>query len=223
MPIETKPNALSESLNAGNPNTVADALRALKFGNLLLQSKTMLVRVVPVVLAGYDPALKIVKLPEMAKAAKVLSARGYTASAGANLTLQAGDVPATGEVAITGSGDIAVLGADAHVAIDVLYEPAVYDLAELTLPVVSNVLTIPSAYVGLLLIEATAIAATSTGAKIVDDQSDTAPAAGKARLASKSATVLFAAADAVTSARVKLGVARKADVQTVLTVGSAIS
>lgn len=144
--------------------------------------------------------------------------------------------------AVTPAGNIATLGSDAWTDLDIVYEMADQDVVELTLPVVpgTGILTIPAAYAGVagsgvnttlvkdtvnnvagakgvnMLMEVEVLAGGATGKCIVLVPGGTNPASGYANLDVTKSMVYFHAADAVTQARVKLGVFRTIDLNALL-------
>ncbi len=226
MAITSNPTSLKEEFNKANPNTVPSALQTLKAGSLLTALPTTL-RKKAAVTSPYAPAATlVVALPEDAKANRIFSAYARAgAGTPAALTIVAnGAVPVAGQASVAGDGDVLTAAADAWTSIDVVYLPEKYDVQEYTLPVVANVLTLPAqatAPGAVLLVEAEALTGGAVGKKIVNIPG-TAPAAGNAALSAALTTVAFNAADAVTSARVKIGVGSSVDVQALLEAQSTI-
>jgi hypothetical protein len=222
MTINEKATSLKNQINLGDPNLLGDQVRALAVGDMLRALPTTLRRKVPAADAGSLATLLAVVLPDDAKAHSIFRAYARAATAGqGELTVVApGTTPATGQIAVAPNGDIVTLAADAITDLDVVYLPEKCDPVELTLPVASNVLTIPSTYTSkgvVLLLEAVALAGTATGKKIILVPGAGAPAAGQARLNLAKSTVTFAGADAVTSATVKFAVVSAIDVDALLT------
>lgn len=211
------------SFDRANPNDIADQLRSISFGSVLQGQLTQAVRKKDLSVAqSYNLAtLGILTLPDNGKASIIhrAYARAGTATLG-ELSPQAfGTTPTTGQIAVTPTGDIACLLTDAFTSVDIIFTPergdtnAVDKNGEVTssngnfFPVVSNVLTLPSAITSrgvILLTEAEAVSGTSTGKKIVLVPGAGAPSAGQCRLNLAKSTITFATADAVTRARVKL-------------------
>lgn len=211
-----------DSLNAANPNNLADLLREFKLGDLL--------RALPVQLTKQDPAagsaangnlttVDVIHLPDDAKAAVVLRASARAGSVTGELTPVAyGTSPATTQIAVTPNGDIATnQGTDAISDLDLLYVPAKGDVYEFEGNLATGVLTIPPEIVArgvLMLLEAEITAGAAPGDKIilVPVAGAGLPAAGRAQLTSNKSTVSFNnASDAGTAARVKLLVAPAVD------------
>lgn len=220
MAISKNLNSLKEFLNnLVKPGNVADALRAIDLGSVLMSRPTTLRRKAPAADPSALASVVVVKLPEDAKAASVVRATGIAGTVTGEFSPVAfGTTPATTQVAVTPSGDIAFLGTDAPTSVDLVYVPEDGDVAEFVLPVVSNVLTLPASVSAgtVLLQEAEALVGTSTGRKVVLAPGAAAPAAGQARLNVAKTTVTFASADAVTSARVKVTAKNAVDVQAAL-------
>lgn len=217
--IEAVATSLKAALNKSDPNAHADILRILKFGNILAALPTQLHGKVPAAAAGLQLAtLAVFKLPEEAKAGVLHRVYAYTAGTGAELTIVGyGVTPATGQAAIAPNGDIVTLAADAYTKLDIFYTPDKSDIVELSAAVATNALAIPAAYAGRVkhLVEATATVGGATGVKIALVPG-AAPAAGQSRLDVLKANVLFAGADAVTYATVKLALAPAVDAQATL-------
>lgn len=213
-------------LNRANPNTLADQAQSLKLGNLLLgqlvQSKRKLN---PSVLGvgSYNLAtLHALQQPDWARASSIVRATVRAGGVTGELTPVAyGATPATTQIAVGPNGEIVVLAADAITDMDVTYIPERGDVLNAVFPAVAHVITLPTGAAWfargvVLLLEVEALVGTATGKKIVLVPGAGAPAAGQARLNVAKSTITFAAADAVTRARVKLLVGQAADLQTVL-------
>lgn len=228
MAITILDQSFKNKLNAANPDVIADAMRIMKFGDFVRSQKTFLHKKVPVA-SGYQLAtLQAFLLADDGKALTVTRAyaRAGTATAGELAVVAYGTTPATGQIAVAPNGDIVVLAADAWTSVDVFYQPDAYDVAEVTLPVTTNVLTLTAALAAVgckALLEAEAVAAGSTGKKIILVPGAGAPAAGQARLNLAKTTVTFAGADAVTSARVKLAMVPGTDLDALLTAISQVA
>lgn len=216
-----------EAANRVNPNTISDLLRSLSLGNLLLGQLVQCRREVNPDAGGNEgynlATVDAVKLPDHAKAATILRATVKAAGVAAGeFTPQAfGATPATLQCAVAPNGDIVFLATDAVTRVDLIYVPERGEVVETVLPVVANVLTLPTtgafARGVVLLEEVEAIAGTAVGRKVVLVPGAGAPNAGQARLNLAKTTVTFAVADAVTRARVKVLVGTAADLQSVLT------
>lgn len=195
-----------------NPNTIADAFRLMALGSFLQGQVPQVRRNVDMDAAGTNPnnlaTLDALTLPASGKASSIQRATVRAGGVTGELTPVAfGVTPATGEIAVGPNGDIVTLGTDAITDVDVNYLPERGDVVDSVFPVVSNVLTLPTALVArgvVLLADVNALEGTATGRKIVLVPGAAAPAAGQARLNLAKATVTFAAADAVTRAQVVL-------------------
>ena len=196
-----------DSLNAANPNNLADLLREFDLGDFLRAMPTQLHAQAPAADASNLSTVRVVKLPDDAKACTVLRATGKAGSVTGEFAPQAfGTTPATTQVAVTPCGDIAFIGTDAPTNVDLAYVPERGEVMEFTLDVASHVLTIPSPYASRvkLLLEAEATTGTTLGKKVILIPGSSAPSATQARLNVAKTTVTFATADAVTKARVKV-------------------
>lgn len=211
-----------EQLNKSNTNNIADLLRQVGIGDVL--------RALPVckrkptltagALANYNGStLSVLVLPPDAKAAFIERATVRAGTASGEFTTQAfGATPITTQCAVTPCGDIAFLGTDAPTDLDVVYTPEKGEVVDFaSLPVTSNVLTIPASLTArgvVLLMEVEALTAGTTGRKQILTPGAGAPSATQARLNVAKSTITFASADAVTTARVKILVASKLDMDT---------
>lgn len=227
MSLNTRPDSLVAFLNAANPNTLPDKFRQMEIGNIIralptyLRRKNMTLATNPYVLN----TLQSLILPDDAKAASIVraTARAGTAGVGELTVVAFGTTPTTGQIAVAPNGDIVTLATDALTDVDILYIPEKHDIQELTLPVASNVLTIPTTYTALgaiLLCEAEVTVGTATGKKVVLVPGASAPSAGQARLNLAKSTVTFATADAATQARVKLAIVSSPDLDAILEASS---
>lgn len=235
------------SLDRANPNDAFDILRSVALGSVLLGQIPQDYRKANLAVA--DPyslaTLGILKLPDNAKAAYIISA--YARAGGVALgpltivgTPGVPVTPATTQIGVTPNGDIACLLSDAYTSVDILYVPERADSNALdkngeianpatpgnVFPVITNVLTLPAALVArgvVLLIEAEALAGTVTGKKIVLVPGSGAPATGQARLNLAKGTITFATADAVTRARVKLALCAIQDLAVALTASASVT
>lgn len=209
---------MKDLLNQASPQNIADALRALEFGDMVRALPTFLRKKAAAAGAASNYNLATVAvyaLPADCKAASIQRCTVRAGGATGEFTPQAyGTTPATTQCAVSPCGDIAFLLADLPTDFDVVFTPEKGDVVELTLDCTANVATIPSAYTAkgvILLAEAEATAGTSTGKKIVLVPGAAAPAAGQARLNAAKSTVTFAVADAVTKCRIKIVFASSVD------------
>lgn len=228
-------NVLEQSLknkaDAANPNVLADICRIVKFGSVL-RAVTTFLRKRNADAAGVSPydlaTLDVLQLPDDAKGCTILraSAKAGTGALGELTVVAFGTTPAAGQIAVTPAGNIALLALDAYTDLDVVYQPDKYDVFEVELTVTANVLMLPALMTtpgAILMMEAEATAATSTGKKIILAPGAGAPAAGQARLNLAKTTVTFAVADAVTKARVKIAMSAATDVDALLTNNSSVA
>lgn len=216
-----------DQLNSAPPSILADIFRDLGIADLLLgQCNQQLRKQNPGTAGANSPydlsTLSVIVLPDNAKASRMLRCTVRAGGTTGEYTEKAGygTTPTTTTVGVTPCGNLAFLGTDLVTDADLTYIAERLDVVELYLPVVSGtgVLTIPSALVTqgvVLLMEAEALAGTSTGKKIVLVPAASA-AAGRAVLSVAKDTVIFNTTDAVTRARVKLGVAPSKALQTKL-------
>ncbi len=232
MAISTVATALKAQLDGASPGVLADMLRALKIGSMLRAMPTPRRQAAPSAAGAYPyvaAAAGCLAMPDDAKAHALFRAyaRSGTGTVGA-LTVDAPDAyaananPAAGHCVVGPTGDILFNGTDAWTSVDLMYLPEKYDTFELTLPVASNTLTLPTALPkALLAMEIEALAGTSVGKKIVDPPG-TAVAAGHAALNAAKLAVVFQATDAVTSARVKFAATAAVDVDALLETASVL-
>lgn len=200
-----------DALNRANPNTLPDHLRKARIGDVLGSCVAQTLRDINMDAAGvsaYNLAtLDTLVLPDHAKASVILRAFAKAGTVTGALTPVAhGVTPATTQIAVAPNGNIVTLAADAVTDLDLVYIPEGQGVVfESFFPVVSHVLTLPSALAGRVAVleEAEAVAGTGTGKKILLARGGS-PAAGQAALNLVGSTVTFATADAVTRARVKM-------------------
>ncbi len=200
------------SLDITNPNTLADHLRVIALGSLLAGQMPQVRRNVNPDALGVSPyslaTLDAVVLPAHAKASVILRAtvRAGVGGTGEYTCDPFGTTPGGADVAVSPSGDIVFLGTDVVTDVDLVYIPERGDVVEAVFPVAADVLTLPASLVTrgvVLLAEVEALEGGAVGNKIVLIPG-AGPAAGQAALGIAKGTVAFAAADAVTRARVKL-------------------
>jgi hypothetical protein len=251
MSININSLALAKALNDTQPAQLSDMLRTIGLGSFLRRASATLRRQNPNlqaagVASAYDLAtLQTLVLPDDAKAKSISRAfgrvNGNSITLGELTVAGVAATPTTGQIGVSPAGNIVFLGTDLWSDVDVDYTPADQDVVELTLPVVSSVLTIPSQYAGTagsgspatgvanvsnnvagavgvnMLMEVESLVGTVTGKFIVVAPSASAPGTTKeACLSGTKGTVLFKSSDAVTSARVKLGVFRAIDMNALL-------
>jgi len=205
---------IQQALNRADPNVIADQFRSLKIGDVLRALPTTIRRRTSAASASIAATLFAVSgQAEEARGASVVTAYARVgAGPGAALAFP----PGAGQIAVAPNGDVVVLAADAWTDLDVTYLVEKGDVVEVVANVVAatGVLTLPTNITNpgaVTLIQAEAIAATSTGVKEILAPG-AASAAGEARLNLAKSTVVFAIADAVTSARVRLLINSSVDV-----------
>lgn len=240
MTISTNPNSLKAALNRAQLQSIATIFEFIAIGDQLRALNTTLRAKAPLgagAAAQYPYTIQAGAgtwaLPDDAKAVVGISAyaRAGTGTLGV-LTYDGVEAtaPAAGHWAISPSGDVVFNSTDAWTSVDVVYTPQKQDVVELvgigvtsgtgvcTLPTTQNGVSPPN-YVSML--EAEALAGTTTGKKVVGLPVAAAPSTGLAALNTNKLSVFFATADAVTSARLKLGVASKIDIDALLEATSA--
>lgn len=188
------PRTLKTILNESNPSKLGAAGQCAKMGTLLALSP----RYVDSAVASH-----VLTLPEAARAIHILHCYATAGTVTGQMTPIDNDgAPATTEVAVTPTGNIIFQATDAVTAAEVLYlmcEGAIY---EETVVVATNVGTLLGSRSGRLLLEATALVGTTTGAETIVARGTT-PATTQAALNDAGTGVVFAAADAVTRATIK--------------------
>lgn len=216
---------IKESINRADPNTLADALRKLGFGSLLRALPTYL-RQQTVEASTYASATALVPVDQAtdAPAVSILSAYARAGSGTPGALVNDGmtsTAPAAGHIAVSPNGQIVTAAADAWTDLDVVYVADKGDVVEYTGDVVpgTGVMALPASLTGrgvITLLESEALTGTVTGQKIVLEPAAAAVATTKSALKTDKASVWFAIADAVTTARVKLLVVSSIDVNAVL-------
>lgn len=182
-------------LNEANPNKVADALRSLPAGSALaLLPRTVRGAVVSDLLV----------LPDDAKAIAIVAA--YAVAGGATGAFEPVlGTPAAGKVAASAGGDVEFAAADAVTQAEVVYLAAEGGVFEDLIAVDAGGTeqgTLLQGRRAAVLISAEALAGGAPGVEAVVARGST-PGAGEAAIADNPTKVEFAAADAVTRARVK--------------------
>jgi len=232
MTINVNAQSLKNRINAANQNQLATELQVIKFGDVVRSGTTFLRKKNPDTAAANAAqlaTLKALTLNDDAKASSIVRAYARaTAAAGTlgELAVQPyGTTPIDGQIAVAPNGDLVVLAASRYTDIDVTYQPDKADLAEITLTVVANVLTLPAALTAHgvnALLQAVVTAGGAVGEKVVLVPGAGAPAAGQARLNLAKSTVTFAGADAVTQATVKVSLSASVDVDALLSANSTV-
>lgn len=206
-----------------NPNTLADNLRRIALGSFLQGQVPQVRRKVNQDTNGvcaYNVAtLDALQLPDGGKASSIVRATARAGGVTGELTAAAfGATPTTGQIAVAPNGNIVTLGTDAITDMDVTYIPERGDVIEAVFPVATNAITIPATLTArgvVLLLEAESLEGTLVGRLIVLVPGGTATT-GRSALNAAKTIVTFAAADAVTRARVKLLVTAAEDLCAVL-------
>jgi hypothetical protein len=210
-------------IDLANPNTLADNLRKIALGSFLQGQVPQVRRKVNQDTNGvcaYNVAtLDVLQLPDGGKASSIVRATVRAGGVTGELTPAAfGATPTTGQIAVAPNGNIVTLGTDAITDLDIQYLPERGDVIESVFPVVSNAIALPTSLTSrgvVLLLEAESVDPTAIGRLIVLVPAASV-AAGRAALNVAKTSVVFAAADAVTRARVKLLVLAAEDLCTVL-------
>lgn len=185
--------ALREIFNEGNPNKVAAAAQVGRLGSFLA--------LVPRLAKG-AVTTHVMTLPENARARVILAAISTAGTLTGNLTPIAGGAPTTGQVGITPTGNIIFATADAVTAAEVIYVSHEGDIIEETVRVVAHVATPTGGRNATLLLSAVATAGTLPGTKVVDFRG-AAIATTEAGINAAGTGIVFATADAVTTATIK--------------------
>jgi hypothetical protein len=227
MTITREPDGTRRSqFDQAGPNTLADLFRKMALGSYLQGQAVQVRRQVGTGAAGsnqlaaspYNNATALVlALPDGGKASQVLratvrtnaggvAAGEYTPDAYANAT------PATLHVGVGPNGNITTLGTDLIADMDLIYIPERGDVIETVLPVIaaSGICALPAWLTAkgiVLLLEAEVTVGGALAEKRILIPLTAAPAAGFVQLDLPKANVRFAAADAVTEARIKVLVA----------------
>jgi hypothetical protein len=141
-------NPLKNAFDTAKPETIADLLRLVAFGDVLRnQLPQVLRKQAPVADAAQLGTLQSFGiLAKGAPAASILRARAWRGTATPEeLAVQAyGTTPATGQIAVAPNGELVVLAADAWLDVDVTYMPERGDVVQLPpLPVATGLLTLP--------------------------------------------------------------------------------
>jgi hypothetical protein len=231
MSVKDYSNTVLGRLNSALLGWISTGLQLIAFGAVIrslrtfLRNKSVDATTNPYVL---QMAVNSLTLAESAKCHTIKSvyARAGAGAKGA-LTIDHGlynavnTAPAAGHCSVAPNGDLLFAAADAWTALDICYEPEKYDVVELTLPVsgAAGVATIPAQYTArgvLFLMESESLSGALTAKLMIQAPADTLPASTFSALNLAKTEVHFAAADAVTSARVKFAVASAIDVDGLL-------
>jgi hypothetical protein len=184
---------LKTVLDAANPNLLPTAAQQLGLGTAM----TLIPKF-------YQAAVTSnrMTLPNDAKCVHVLGGCIRTGTAtGPFIGVRQGATLATLQAAPAGNGDILFFATDAATAADVWYLSAEPQLFTEDVVVTANVGTLLGSRSGVILVSATALAGTLTGAMTITTRGAT-PTTGLAALNAAGTGAVFAGADAVTSARI---------------------
>lgn len=183
---------IKQVLNEGTLQRLAPAFSTAKLGTLL--GLTALSAVVTV-------ASNIGVLPTTAKARCIL--RCYSTAGTLTGYLEPTNLatPTTGLVGINQNGDLLFAAADAVTEVEVTYITFEGELVEEVITVASNSGTLNNSRRAAILLSATSLVGTLTGG-LTNQARAATPTTGQVALGVTGKTVVFAAADAVTQARV---------------------
>ncbi len=220
---------LQDALNRAQPQSLPDMFRTLGLGDMLASLPKSIHAALPAVGSYNIATIRTIPLPEGMKALSVI--RAYARAGGSAtpgplaIEADAATAPSTLSVKVTPTGDIAFLGTDAWTSVDVDYIPAQYDIVEATCPCVAGtgVVTLPPSMTGpgvLGLMEAEILVGTLKAKKFIVAPAATAPATTLAGLNLAKTSVFVAIADAATSVRIKVMVARAINVGALLVADS---
>jgi len=234
MTISINQTSLKLALDRANPNSLASMLRMVAIGDVLRNLPTYLRGKAPLAVAAYpyivQSGAQAVALPDDAKGLTLFAAYGRAGTATATaLTIDAtaSSAPAAGHAKLSPSGDIMFNSTDAWTSVDAVYLPNKMDVVELFLPVIpgTGLCTLPTTQNGLPALYVSLMEAEALTGTVVGKEAILAPGAapGSSRQANLNVAltgVFFEVADAVTSCRVKLGIASLVDVDALLTAAS---
>lgn len=186
--------AIRDILNEASPGKVADAMRELPMGEALA--------LVPRTFRG-TVVSNVLVLPEDSKAIAVLAAYAIAGSVTGRLTpVRIEATVATTQCAPNAGGDVAFFGTDAVTEAEVVYLAFEGTVFEDLIPVASNQGTLLGSRSAQVILEVEALAGTATGV-FTPVARGTTPVTTQAAINDDPTLIDFAAADAVTSARVK--------------------
>ena len=187
---------LRQSLNKGNPNSIAVALQMLAAGEALA--------ILPRTVRGTVAAHKL-SLPEDGKAGGILNVYGMGTTPGWKVALAHGSnaAPATGEAKVDGAGDIVFAAADAITAAVVRYFPIEGEIWEDTIDIATNVGTLLGGRRAICILSATRLTGGALGVSTPVFRPATPTAGQVAIVGTDDSQVAFPAADAVTRATIR--------------------
>ena len=216
--LTSNPTSLKYALNRANLQSLTPLFAAILLGDVLRRENTQL-RAVALTTDPYGPASNTsIVLPDDAKCATVLKAyaRAGSGTVGELTVEPLGASLSPGQCAPSIDGNIIFDSSDAWTSVDVLYTVQHLHVIEITLPVVTGVVTLPASVGTACELLECQRADTSTAAQIVLAPSGAAPATGSACFNLAKTEVLLHVADAAVSVRLKLGVVDPVDVNALL-------
>lgn len=181
-------------LNEANPNKYPAGGQAVRAGDQL--------GVLPRTQSGVMAVANTVVLPETAKAARVLDAYSRAGAVTGRFTPVVDPTPLTAQAGINANGDIVFLPADAVTDSEVQYAPVEGPVIEDLIDVAANVGTLLQGRAASIILEVESLVGGATGVFTAVDRGTT-PVAGEAAIQDVPTAIEFAAADAVTRARVR--------------------
>ena len=200
-----------DMLNRADPNTIADMFRALELGDVMRAQLVQSLRAQDPVAAPASgiASTEAIVLAQSGKANTIMNAYSRAGTSTGALVVDGftDTAPSAGHIGISPNGDLMFAPSSDTTNVDVTYLPERGDVVTYTGPVVTNALALPASMTTagvVLLIDADALAGTSTGEKHIVLPSGSAASAGQARLDVAKANVEFASDDAVTRATVVL-------------------
>lgn len=192
---------LRQALTNSNPNSAAAALQELDAG----QAFSAIPQLIQGTVVG-----NVLVLPELEKAAVILAAYGWGTTSGPKTPLAPFSLAAvaTTECSITGAGDINFFGTDAITEAWAMYIPYQgLKVFEEELTVASDAALLPSGRKAQVLLSAVSLTGTLLGALTPRKRALAQPSTGLASIGGTATVgsdkIWFAAADAVTKARVR--------------------
>lgn len=217
---------LKDQLNHPDLTNVCQSLEAVGLGDLLVEQTVQTLRVqVPVSNASFASpenlaGLDVIVLPDDVKASRLMRCYVRAGSVTGEFTEKAGygTTPTTGTVGVTPCGDLAFLHADGVTNADVTYVPENGECIDLVLAVnpSTGVCQIPASFAArgvATLLRAESKSGTLLGRMTILVPSNSAPSSTRANLNVAKSQVLFAVADAVSQASVRLLVTSRVNAQ----------
>jgi len=207
-----------EDFNRAPIGALPDMFRVLALGDFLAGNVPQFLRHQdPVAVGGYGVAsTEMVSLDYYSRASSIQRATSRAGTSTGDLTVDgySGTAPAAAHIGISPDGNLMFAPSSDVTNVDVYYTPERGVPVELVRPVSSNAIALPSSITDLgavLLMEAESLEGTLTGLLRVQLPSGSAASSGCARFDLAKANVKFAAANAVTRARVLLLVSVSSD------------